>query len=638
MITRIFTCLFLMALFILTVGCERDLGLLSPATFPTSGDVFIDGFGDGLDYQAFSNSKLDAIDIDVREKHDGETSLKITVPSEGDPSGWYAGGAFVAPGARDLSGYNALTFWAKASMVAPIGLVGFGNDNTGRSLYTAFRSDLVFTTHWQKFVIPIPLASKLTAEKGMFQFSIGAYEKAGFYVWFDNVQFENLGTIAHPRAVIASNTLTAAAGEVVDAGITGVTFNINGVDQTVNASPAYFTLISSDESVATISQDGKITAADVGTAEITVLLGSEEVADKIVVNVVTPAPKPQAPAPTPTVEANDVISLFSNAYDNVSVDTWNTGWLYSTTVLEEMQIDGDDVKRYTELNFVGIEFATPTVDASGMTHFHLDIWTPDPTAAPAVFKVQLVDFGADGAFDGGDDSSHELSFSSPPLQSETWVSLDIPLSDFTGLTGRTHMAQLVLSGDPNTVYVDNVYFYKGAATAPTEPEDAAPAPGFAASDVISLYSNTYTNETVDTWSADWDNADVTDIQISGDDVKLYTDLVFSGIEFTSQPVDASDMTHFYLDFWTPDPTAAPAVFKIKLVDFGADGAFGGGDDVEHELVLTDTTTPSITTGQWKHLDIPLSDFVGLTTKGHVAQLILSGDPNTVYVDNILFHK
>ncbi len=638
MITRIFTCLFLLALFILTVGCERDIGLLSPATFPTSGEVFIDGFGDGLDYQAFSNSKLDAITIDVRDKHDGETSLRVTVPSEGDPSGWYAGGAFVAPGARDLSGYNALTFWAKASMVAPIGLVGFGNDNTGSSLYPAFRSDLTFTTHWQKFVIPIPLAGKLTAEKGMFQFSIGAYEKAGFYVWFDDVQFENLGTIAHPRAVVASNTLTAEAGDVVDAGITGVTFNVNGVDQTVNAAPAYFTLISSDESVATTSPDGKITAVDIGTAEISVLLGSEEVADKIVVNVVTPAAKPQAPAPTPTVQANDVISLFSNAYDNVSVDTWNTGWLYSTAVLEEMQIAGDDVKRYTDLNFVGIEFATPTVDASGMTHFHLDIWTPDPTAAPAVFKVQLVDFGADGAFDGGDDSSHELSFSSPPLQSETWVSLDIPLSDFTGLTARSHLAQLVLSGDPNTVYVDNVYFYKGATTAPTEPEDAAPAPGFAASDVISLFSNTYSNETVDTWSADWDNANVADLQISGDDVKLYTDLVFAGIEFTSQPVDASDMTHFYLDVWTPDPTAAPAVFKIKLVDFGADGAFGGGDDVEHELVLTDATTPSIATGQWKHLDIPLSDFAGLTTTGHVAQLILSGDPNTVYVDNILFHK
>lgn len=638
MITRILTSLFLMAILLMTFGCQRDVDLLDPASYPTSGDVFLDGFGAGLDFQAFSNSKLDAIRIDSQEKHAGEKSLKITVPSEGDPSGWYAGGAFVAPGGRDLSGYNALTFWAKASMVAPIGLVGFGNDNTGSSNYPASRSDLAFTTHWQKFIVPIPLASKLTAEKGMFQFSIGAYEKAGFYVWFDEVQFEKLGIIAHPRAIIASNTITAEEGEVIDTDVTGVRFNVNGVDQTVDAAPAYFTFISSDDAVATVSTDGKITAVSMGTAEITVLLGSEEVSDKIVVKVVSPAPKPTAAAPVPTVEPDKVISLFSNAYNNISVDTWNTGWLYSTAVLLDMQIAGDDVKRYTDLNFVGIEFASPTVDATNATHFHIDIWTPDPTAAPAVFKVMLVDFGANGAFDGGDDSSHELSFSSPVLQSEIWVSLDIPMSDFTGLTSRGHLAQMVFSGDLNTVYVDNVYFYKGATTSPTEPESAAPIPGFTAADVISLFSNAYTNVAVDTWSASWDNANVADLKVSGDDVKHYTNLVFAGIEFTSQPIDASAMTHFYLDFWTPDPTAAPAVFKIKLVDFGAGGTFGGGDDVEHELMLNNATTPALATGTWVRLDIPLSNFAGLTTKGHLAQLIISGDPNTVYIDNVLFHK
>jgi hypothetical protein len=80
------------------------------------------------------------------------------------------------------------------------------------------------------------------------------------------------------------------------------------------------------------------------------------------------------------------------------------------------------------------------------------------------------------------------------------------------------------------------------------------------------------------------------------------------------------------------------VFKIKLVDFGADGAFEGGDDVEHELTLTADSTPAIATGSWVTLNIPLTEFTGLTTRGHLAQLIISGDPNTVYVDNVLFHK
>ena len=99
-----------------------------------------------------------------------------------------------------------------------------------------------------------------------------------------------------------------------------------------------------------------------------------------------------------------------------------------------------------------------------------------------------------------------------------------------------------------------------------------------------------------------------DVQVAGDDTKLYTNLVFAGIESTSQPIDASAMTHFHMDIWTPDPTAAPAVFKIKLVDFGADGAFDGGDDIEHEITLDDTTTPALATGDWVSFDIPLSDF------------------------------
>ena len=40
------------------------------------------------------------------------------------------------------------------------------------------------------------------------------------------------------------------------------------------------------------------------------------------------------------------------------------------------------------------------------------------------------------------------------------VSLDLPLSSFTGLTARAHVAQLVLSSDTSTVFVDNLYFHK----------------------------------------------------------------------------------------------------------------------------------------------------------------------------------
>jgi len=183
-----------------------------------------------------------------------------------------------------------------------------------------------------------------------------------------------------------------------------------------------------------------------------------------------------------------------------------------------------------------------------------------------------------------------------------------------------------------------VLYNAGGGGNPNEPTTPAPTPTYPVADVISLYSNAYTNATVDTWSAEWDDADYIDTQIAGDDVKLYTNVVFAGVEFTSQPLDATGMTHFTMDFWTPDPTAAPLVFKIKLVDFGADGMFDGGDDTEHEIFLDATTTPAIQTGNWTTLSIPFTDFTGLTNRAHLAQFIFSGDPNTVYVDNVLFYR
>ncbi|HRJ15092.1 MAG TPA: T9SS type A sorting domain-containing protein, partial [Saprospiraceae bacterium] len=163
---------------------------------------------------------------------------------------------------------------------------------------------------------------------------------------------------------------------------------------------------------------------------------------------------PMVAAPTPTRPASSVISLFSNAYTNVPVDTWRTGW--SNAILEDIAIQGNATKKYSQLDFVGIETVANQIDATGMTHIHIDVWSADFT----FFGFKLVDFGADGAFGGGDDVEHQVNYNLP--QQGQWLSLDIPLSSFAGLTTRAHMAQYILVGQPtgaNTIYVDNVYFY-----------------------------------------------------------------------------------------------------------------------------------------------------------------------------------
>ena len=176
--------------------------------------------------------------------------------------------------------------------------------------------------------------------------------------------------------------------------------------------------------------------------------------DNITFGGLPPLPGPMVAAPDPTIDPANVISMFSNTYTDVTVDTWQAPW--SSGVLSDIQIAGNDTKKYESLDFVGIETVGPNlIDASSMMYFHLDVWTPNMTT----FKIKLVDFGADGNFGGGDDSEHELVFENPAQN--TWVSYEIPLADFTGLNAISHFAQLILSGNPvggGVLYVDNVYF------------------------------------------------------------------------------------------------------------------------------------------------------------------------------------
>jgi len=169
-------------------------------------------------------------------------------------------------------------------------------------------------------------------------------------------------------------------------------------------------------------------------------------------------PEPMNPAPDPTEDPADVISMFSGVYTDVPVDTWLTVW--SSALLEDIQIQGNDTKKYTDLDFAGIETVANPIDASGMDFFHIDVWSPNATT----FRVKLVDLGSGSPIEG------EIAFS---IAQEQWVSLQIPLTDFADpavvtdpnnlLTATNSIQQVIISGLPVgavTAYVDNVYFSK----------------------------------------------------------------------------------------------------------------------------------------------------------------------------------
>lgn len=166
---------------------------------------------------------------------------------------------------------------------------------------------------------------------------------------------------------------------------------------------------------------------------------------------------PLTAAPDPTEAEANVLSLFSNSYTDSSVDTWRTSW--SQGQLEDLQIEGNDTKRYFDLDFVGIEFFETPVNASDSDFFHLDVWSNNAD----LLRIKLVNFNGTNF-----DNEGELAFE---INQNEWVSLKIPLEDFADpnlvtdpnnlLTNRNSLSQLIFSGTPTgllEVYVDNIYF------------------------------------------------------------------------------------------------------------------------------------------------------------------------------------
>ena len=159
--------------------------LTCSATFLFSqAPVFTDAYATGVTFEGFGGS-TNAVTVDNTTFQTGTASLKIVVPAAG-----YTGGALVAATGQNLSTYNALSFWIKGSAAKTLNVSGIGN-NTAATVYAAELANVPVTTTWTKIIIPIPDASKLTVEKGLFHFAEGSDEGA-YTIWLDNIQYENI--------------------------------------------------------------------------------------------------------------------------------------------------------------------------------------------------------------------------------------------------------------------------------------------------------------------------------------------------------------------------------------------------------------------------------------------------------------
>tara|TARA_R110001632_G_scaffold19898_7_gene59844 strand:- start:1403 stop:3553 length:2151 start_codon:yes stop_codon:yes gene_type:complete len=167
------------------------------------------------------------------------------------------------------------------------------------------------------------------------------------------------------------------------------------------------------------------------------------------------APTDNAATP-PARNAVDVVSIFSDAYTDITLDELPTVW--SVTGFEATTIGTDNVWKLTTLDFLGIvSNYTTGVDLSSMEMMHIDYWVPQGQTNELLVKIV-------NTIDGGEDIE-----SLGTTVDGSWQSIDIDMTGFDGgnLANKEKITQLIIDsdGEAPVVYIDNFYFWKAPSGA-----------------------------------------------------------------------------------------------------------------------------------------------------------------------------
>jgi beta-glucanase (GH16 family) len=167
---------------------------------------------------------------------------------------------------------------------------------------------------------------------------------------------------------------------------------------------------------------------------------------------------------------------------------------------------------------------------------------------------------------------------------------------------------------PNTV--DGTVVDQSGCELITEPQVPAPDPQETSQQVISLFSDSYSNIVDIDYNPDWQQAtQVTQIEIAGNNTLKYAGLNYQGTDFADNKQDLTSMDNVHLDYWTYNATQL-AFFLISPGPSEASFVV----DVQQQ--------------SWQRLVIPLSTFSGVDL-ADIFQLKVEGN-GTVYFDNIYF--
>ena len=341
---------------------------------------------------------------------------------------------------------------------------------------------------WISVDIPVAGITGNTSAAIQFKFDGGNGSSDAIYV--DNLYFWK-----NPTAAGSDATLSAL--EIDSAPLAG--FSPGVTSYSVELAPG--TVVVPQITSATATDAGamvSITQAPAIPGDGTVVVTSQNgmVMQTYTVSFATAGPTMAAPTP-PNRPVADVISLFSNAYANTTIETWNASFDDSTS--EDVVVFGDDVKKITFTNFIGVEFVNNRIDASGMTHFHMDFWTDNADLTGKVFNSKFSQWGGGAS----EVSAMELNINggtTPAIVTGAWVSIDVEIAtNFSNNLTRDDLAQFLITSNLGVVYVDNIYFHKNTVLSVDEFNTSS--------------FKAYPNPTNDSWNVVTDDTVINTIQV-----------------------------------------------------------------------------------------------------------------------------
>ena len=214
---------------------------------------------------------------------------------------------------------------------------------------------------------------------------------------------------------------------------------------------------------ASIGETANVQYQEAGTYDITIEVKGAAIQTTIYIEEdfeVTEILAPTVKAPTPPArQPSDVVSIFSDAYTDVSLDELPTSW--SASGFEATTVQSDNIWKFTQLDFVGMvtNYASG-IDLSQMEKMHIDYWVPENVTSELLVKIV-------NTVDGGEDIESLGS-----TVTGSWQSIDIDMTGFDGgnLANKEKITQILIdydqipAGVASVVYIDNFYFYKQSST------------------------------------------------------------------------------------------------------------------------------------------------------------------------------